>query len=133
MVVRTKAKSTKAKSAPKPRCRMRVAWNVARARQLLAQGTMDVNEVAARVKLTVTAVRRIQREVEDQALTNSYSAAQAAWLLGLGERRVRKLCKDGRLQAELFGGWTWAIDPASVFAFGADERIVGKHLERKDD
>ena len=45
------------------------------------------------------------------------SVAEAAALLHVSERYVRRLCRDSRLDARLLGKGTWLIDPESVTAF----------------
>lgn len=111
------------------RCNGTVSRNTAKARRLAIQGR-DPGEIAKQCGITVAASKAVHKEAQGRAggIGADCTTSDAAWLLGVTERRVRALCQQGRIEASLFGGWAWRIITKSLMEFADSERVVGRKI-----
>lgn len=66
-----------------------------------------------------------------QAKTQFITTAEAAEIIGCTERHVSLLIREGRIEAEPFGGNTWAVKKKSAEEYAAIPQRTGRPRLRK--
>lgn len=86
-------------------------------------------EVAEEVGLSERSVKRLRREVLSQGIDlecGVVSTQEAAWVLGVTDRRVRAICQEGRLGRRVGQRSYWIAIPELV-DFAKLDRPAGWH------